>query len=973
METEELRRFFEAIHPPVGYRCFAKPLEDGKWRHWWAVGPGGTLGLYGLIDKNGLYHGIAGYREKRRKGVNAFAFMCSWCDVDFLTPERWKQGKTGYENMDQFLEALRPIEKEVGQQALIVASGGGAHCYWPFDDVADHAAWYADAYYIHSLFKQYGIKGYDSSRTRDAASVLRPPGSINNKYGCTVDIIQWHSQPRAPNRTKRIAIELDAADQELQDRRYRHVTPEALVSVCGHFRRFRDTPESVSYDDYIGILSAFRRIPGGAACGLEWSRNDSIRYKEDEWVLEKLDSLTGKDAQSCETFLEKSTGESPCLQCPFKAQGLNPLKAALRSIQPSIPITEPADMPLPQGYTLKGNSILIAYERTKKGSREPGEIGSLVSNTPYYIKGLYMDPATREQTVLFGYKQAVSDKWDEVAVPQAKCLVNGGTYELAKVMAINTRLTHNYVLSCLGHYEDTCKAGGISRMLPIAKQVGWIKTDKGYGFLYGKRILDSNGLFAETAAPENDSRLNELILSLSPLAKDPEQEETLYNQWRMLACDYLADPTVPNPCKIIFLMGFVAPVIRLCVEGYRIGGVVVNAWGPSNTGKSTALRAAASIWGKPGHGSDYGLIPPIDVSEAAAYHNFGMTPHIPCFVDEFTSSKMAYDAQGIHDFVKCFADGTSPARQNQDNTQRAGRRWNTVCLCTSNERLITKMRTMPGDHDSLAAEMRFIEMEVKGPVPYSTKYDGFSRLHGLAGPRWIKYLCQPPVQEDLVKWCEANQEDSLPPKARFIRKVIALAEWTLRHLWTWRGPKTALYVEDWCAQIIPFDPCLIGWLRESQREAVHEAERVRKLSPMEQCVLQFLYEERTRLIRFERLPVGDYRRMGTKEAKARFTPVQDQANSDVEKRRDASHVYVQEDGYFYIPHEALKAMHERRIKARSFTADKDRMLKTYPIRFQRGVHLWGMEQIDRPPVTCYGFSSQLIEAWRELDSDRDGH
>lgn len=109
-------------------------------------------------------------------GSNAF-----WLDVDcgeLLAAE----GK-GYLIVDDALLAVRQFCLNAGlpQPTYIVATGGGIHVYWVFDEVVLREIWQAFANRLKELTTAFGLLA-DPCRTSDIASVMRVPGTLNFKY-----------------------------------------------------------------------------------------------------------------------------------------------------------------------------------------------------------------------------------------------------------------------------------------------------------------------------------------------------------------------------------------------------------------------------------------------------------------------------------------------------------------------------------------------------------------------------------------------------------------------------------------------------------------------------------------------------------------------------------------------------------------------------------------------------------------------
>jgi hypothetical protein len=110
--------------------------------------------------------------------VGAFAF---WMDLD-VGVDKNKDGR-GYESVDDAKSALRTFRGQTGlpKPTHVVNSGAGLHIYWVLDSFIDRDTWQAYAGKLKAVTKKMGFLA-DPTRTADAASVLRIPGTLNYKY-----------------------------------------------------------------------------------------------------------------------------------------------------------------------------------------------------------------------------------------------------------------------------------------------------------------------------------------------------------------------------------------------------------------------------------------------------------------------------------------------------------------------------------------------------------------------------------------------------------------------------------------------------------------------------------------------------------------------------------------------------------------------------------------------------------------------
>jgi KaiC/GvpD/RAD55 family RecA-like ATPase len=116
-----------------------------------------------------------GFRTQK----NAQLVRCYWLDID-CGQDKATSGK-GYETKDMALGALKGFCSRIGlPDPLVNDSGGGIHVYWPLDSDIPKDEWQPVADKLKELTHSLGLKA-DDSRTADAASVLRPVGTINRK------------------------------------------------------------------------------------------------------------------------------------------------------------------------------------------------------------------------------------------------------------------------------------------------------------------------------------------------------------------------------------------------------------------------------------------------------------------------------------------------------------------------------------------------------------------------------------------------------------------------------------------------------------------------------------------------------------------------------------------------------------------------------------------------------------------------
>lgn len=252
-----------------------------------------------------VYHACASYQEafvmvpdKRRPGEEKKAYRVPanhararalWVDVD-CGADKAATGK-GYATKGEAWKAVGGFCNRLGLPLpMVVDSGRGLHCYWPFTHSVKPATWQGMADVLkHQLAKHEVLA--DPTRTADFSSVLRPVGTWNRKDPADVREVRVirDAEPVDPNeaiwkvlqaaggaptpRRKPVA----AAPNDLNSDLTGHLLPPLPSSArlaadrCIMMAVMRDTQGDVGYEHWRGVIGVIKHSEEGYELAEEWS------------------------------------------------------------------------------------------------------------------------------------------------------------------------------------------------------------------------------------------------------------------------------------------------------------------------------------------------------------------------------------------------------------------------------------------------------------------------------------------------------------------------------------------------------------------------------------------------------------------------------------------------------------------------------------------------------------------------------
>jgi hypothetical protein len=288
--------------------------------------------------------------------------------------------------------------------------------------------------------------------------------------------------------------------------------------------------------------------------------------------------------------------------------------------------------------------------------------------------------------------------------------------------------------------DHIAKTRGVS---DAVNSFGWCHRGGQDAFATGRNVYWEKQAPTEgvTVAPE----LRDLYTPQGGLATWQNVVQPIINQGR-------------QEINVAIATAFASPLIKFT----GITGTVLSLYSrDSGTGKSTALRAAQSVWGRP-----QGGVLALDDTINAVTKRLEMLQNLPAYWDEVRMHHVASD------FIKMIfqlSQGKGKSRLNSAAKLQHTGTWNTLITVAGNERLHSHMDRIASNTN--AGALRLFELEVSAPgVSDQTltqrmgEIDAVEENYGTAGGLYATWLAQNmDLARNIVKDCMAKFDTALGP------------------------------------------------------------------------------------------------------------------------------------------------------------------------------------------------------------------
>lgn len=679
-----------------------------------------------MAESHDVYFALSRFRDARpfhRTQANALAQRALWADVDC------GEGKD-YPGIHDALGALGAFLGATGlPMPLVVCSGHGLHLYWPLNEDIPTERWRPLAERLHGVCLRFGFR-VDPSRATDAASVLRLPGTTNHKRGGRAPVEVWHDAPASDlPALEALLLSLPADPVAGAAAPAPGLAPELPAFAAGMFGSFqseggerdwqgvvercRQVREmgSAPYPAWMLAARVILRTTGGPALVHDLSRAAPGRYdpRACDRLIASLMRQPGFPPSTCAAFQRECPGR--CEGCPHKGKINTPW--ALGGLPAPEPVVmaasamETADLVGELEVDTQYGTIEIMPFRSADGAWQvvPGqgifhivEDGDgtprhiRVSATELYIHTLCVDySGTLAQRTYIMRKIAPG----RAAVDMPFNIADAyGPGKMDTWLAQCGLLAGPAAQKSMRDFMQTYLAA-VQNNLPelrVRNRFGWDRdTDHATGRAEPCLII---GQSSYSARGERPVRLDDRARSL---AQDFAERGTVEG-WRPVADLYrlLGQPFA----QLMVCASFGAPLMKAGLG--TATNVAYSLWDAAGgKGKSSVLRACASVWGDPSR-----LLMGRNDTQAARFQHFAVYHNLPVLIDEITSMEDADLASMLYDIV----NGREKARSTSGGGALMERgQWETVTMLTSNTGVYETLREFRSQ--TTATAMRVIEMQ----------------------------------------------------------------------------------------------------------------------------------------------------------------------------------------------------------------------------------------------------------------------
>ncbi len=650
------------------------------------------------------------------------------------------------------LEALDVFVAKIGlPPPMVVDSGGGLHAYWPLAKEVSTAEWRPVADSFKSICVSENFKA-DRSLTSDQARVLRCLGGFNFRRNAPVKLLRGTSGPHAFSLFgecfDRYAEEIGISPATSPTRRADAPgIPGMQASVFGE--NIGSTSSPIHFDRIsfacaqLGAQIAVRGRDIGeqlwrAGIGLaKFAEPQAPAYKaisdghpeySEHATIIKISNWNAGPT-TCTLFHD--INPVTCEGCPHWGKITSPaaLGKSIREAPPPVVVLPSENgeetvviAPLPTNYSRRFDGAVVISSEDVDGNP------SYTVVSPYDIYPIKIlrqnggDASIDERSLWRAHLPRIGiidmDMHQSMISDTKKLyahLLAKGVYMTTE----NSKATQTYMSA----YLQTLAAQADREKL--YERLGW--HDSHTTFVLGDRVLYRDG----TMHKHNPSR------SIEAVTKGGVVSGGTLDGWKTAMQFYNRSGYEGHRFFVYAALG--APLFHMNDTGNK--GVLITASGDSGRGKTTCLRACASLWGQPEHLILNGNKDGSTIN--ALYETLGTYHSLPFLWDDITER----DPEEIRRFLLNISQGRGKERMKGNEHSGRSVSWETIVLASANTDDVSRIMSSGKDVDPhlmrlVGVEFKAIDTSAEAKIQADVFLRAINQNYGHIGPLMMKFVVQ---------------------------------------------------------------------------------------------------------------------------------------------------------------------------------------------------------------------------------------
>lgn len=756
--------FLELLLPPSGWLFTATQLPEGGWANTSHTTIGSAvqhINELTLTNKQ-AYFALASYTEERvwdatwtnkdgaavgkyrqRTQANTQSIRSFFLDLDVDPADPAK-----FPSKAAAVADLKVFTKKIGlPKPMVVDSGGGIHAYWPLVSAVPTSDWRPVADKFKAICLHEGFKA-DRSLTSDQARVLRCLGGYNFRRDAPVKLLALSAGPYEFN------IFGECFDQYLSANPITHMariatgTPLVGSPAVAFADNLGATNDPLHFDrvsfacGQIGAQVAVRGADIGEQlwrCGLGIAKfaepqasayrvisDGHAQYDEQATITKLSNWRTGPTA--CAHFHQENP--ATCEACPHWGKITSPAQLgklviaappAVVTIVDAAGVTVEIKIPEPpNGYvrSLTGG-VKVASEDTE------GNLTYVVV-CPY---DLYPITILRQH----GDDHQIDERsvW-RVQLPRLGVI----DMDIPQITFSDSKRLHGHLMSkgvYLTHEQANLTTQYMSAYLQVLaiqadrerlyEHLGWHSDHT--AFVLGDRVLHRDG----SSHPHKTPR------AVSAVTKDGVTTGGTLDGWKE-AMQFYNRPGYEGH-RFFLYASIGAPLFHMNDTGNK--GVLMTASGDSGRGKTTCLRACASMWGVPEHLILNGNKDGSTIN--ALYETLGTFHSLPFLWDDITER----DPDEIRRFLLNISQGKGKERMKGHEHSGISKTWETIVLASANTDDVQRIMSSGKEVDPhlmrlVGVEFKAIDTNTESKIVADRFLRAINNNYGHVGPIVMKFV-----------------------------------------------------------------------------------------------------------------------------------------------------------------------------------------------------------------------------------------